>query len=202
VKLLNGDGDAKGQPGSLSSVHEQTDAELVAAVVNGNVDAYGELVRRYQDAYLRFATRMLDSHDDAEDALQSAFVRAFRSLSKCSDPSRFGAWLYRIVINECRTYAARRTRREGHFAADGEGDLARVAVPHPESQAAESAEIQRALAALDVDQREAFLLKHVEELEYDAMAEITGASVSALKMRVQRARARLREQLQDTRRTS
>jgi len=93
-------------------VQQRADAELVAAVLNGDVDVYAVLVRRYQDAYVRFATRMLGSGDDADDALQSAFVRAFRKLCECRDPARFGAWLYQIVVNECRTFAARRDRRE------------------------------------------------------------------------------------------
>lgn len=193
--------DAAGLPGSLLRVHERTDAELVAAVLNGNGNAYGALVRRYQDAYFRFATRMLGSHEDADDALQSAFIRAHHSLSQCNDPARFGAWLYRIVVNECRTYAARRARRERHMAPDTEA-LANVAVQHPESRSADMEEIQGALERLDVDQREAFLLKHVEELEYDHMAAITGASISALKMRVKRARDRLRELLEEAWRVS
>ena len=86
------------------------DAELVAKVRAGDTNAYGVLVRRYQDTYMRFAVRMLGSGDDADDALQSAFLRAYRKIAECRDPARFGAWLYQIVVNECRTLAFRRDR--------------------------------------------------------------------------------------------
>jgi RNA polymerase sigma-70 factor, ECF subfamily len=162
-------------------------------VLHGNVDAYGALIRRYQDAYFRFAVRMVGDREDADDALQSAFVRAYRNLASCRDPERFAAWLYQIVVNECRTLATRRDRRERRMVRD-EAELGAASVePAPDESAME--EIQRALDQLDVDQREAFVLKHVEEMSYDEMAELTGAGVSALKMRVKRACDRLRELL-------
>lgn len=177
-----------------------SDSELVAKVLKGHIDAYGVLVRRYQNAYFRFATRMLGSRDDADDALQSAFVRAFRSLSACRDPERFGAWLYQIVVNECRTLAVRRDRRERRLVRD-DAELATEAADE-QGFSTELDEIQRALQQLDDEHREAFLLKHVEELSYDEMSELTGASVSALKMRVLRARERLRALLEPARSAS
>lgn len=177
---------------------DRTDAELVAAVLGGETDAFSELVRRYQHVYYRFAVRMLGSRDDADDALQSAFVRAYRSLASCREPSRFGAWLYQIVINECRTAAIARQRRESRFVHDEE--RLDVGVELEESVVPQDLEtIQRALDRIPPDQREAFVLKHVEELEYDEMAALTGASVSALKMRVKRARERLKQLLEPAR---
>lgn len=179
----------------------QSDPELVEAVLKGHIDAYGVLVRRYQNAYFRFATRMLGSRDDADDALQSTFVRAYRALASCRDPERFGAWLYQILVNECRTFAARRDRRERLLVRD-QTELASADADEPTQVSAELEEIQRALQQLDEDHREAFLLKHVEDLSYDEMSELTGASVSALKMRVLRARERLRVLLEPARSAS
>lgn len=175
---------------------DRTDAELVAIVLAGDADAFALLLGRYRDAYTRFAVRMLGSREDADDALQSAFVRAYRNLGKCEDPARFGAWLYRIAINECRSLGTRRGRREQRMVRD---ERALESALDSGSAAGESAlreEIQRALDQLDADQREAFVLKHVEELSYDEMAELTGAGVSALKMRVKRACEELRELLE------
>lgn len=174
-------------------VNDLSDAELVAKVLGGNVDAYSTLIRRYQDAYFRFAARMLGNLEDADDALQSAFVRAFRKLDTCREPNRFGAWLYQIVINECRTFAARRERRERKMVRD-ERTLERLPVDRRES-AADMEVIQRALDTLEPEQREAFVLKHVEEMSYEEMSELTGTGVSALKMRVKRASDRLRQLL-------
>lgn len=178
-------------------MHESCDAELVARVLSGDVDAYAVLVRRYQDAFFRYATRMLGNRDDADDALQSAFVRAFRKLSECRDPNRFGAWLYQIVLNECRTYAFRRDRRERRMVRD-EAEMYDAAGTAIIEEVETVSEIKRAVDQLDVEQREAFLLKHVEDMSYEEMAVLTGASVSALKMRVKRACDRLRTLLDTT----
>ena len=139
---------------------------------------------------------MLGDADDAEDVLQSVFLRAFRHLDRCEDPERFGAWLHRIVVNECRTFATRRGQRELRFVRD-EIVLSGLTATEITSDSGLQTAIERALQTLPADQREAFLLKHVEEMEYDEMAEVTGAGVSALKMRVKRAIERLREQLEE-----
>ncbi len=175
------------------------DAETVAQVLAGDSAAYAILVGRYRVQFARYATRMLGNREDAEEALQDAFHRAFRSLDKCEEPARFGSWLFRILANRCRTAGTRRGRRERTFVRD-EIALLGASEEHPEEQNAWREEIQRALLALEEDQREAFLLKHVEELGYDEIAELTGVGVSALKMRVKRACERLRALLQEVQR--
>lgn len=172
-----------------------SDAALVHASRRGETEAFAQLVRRHRDRHARFAARMLGDADDAEDVLQSVFMRAFRHLDRCEDPERFGAWLHRIVVNECRTFASRRGQRELRFVRD-EVVLSGLAAAEMSVDSGLRSVIERALQTLPPDQREAFLLKHVEELEYEEMAEVTGAGVSALKMRVKRAIERLREQLE------
>jgi RNA polymerase sigma-70 factor (ECF subfamily) len=177
-------------------VKGQPDENLVAAAIDGDVEAFAELSRRYRDQYTRFAVRMVGNRDEAEDVLQSAFIRAYRALDRCRDASRFGAWLYQIVANECRTYVIRRARRERRLVRD-ELQLHGASVD-PRQEANEALEdVEYALATLDVDQREAFLMKHVEQLSYEEMAEITGDGISALKMRVKRACTRLRALLEE-----
>jgi RNA polymerase sigma-70 factor (ECF subfamily) len=178
-------------------VTARSDAELIAAVLAGDIEAFSGLVRRYQDTCARFAVRMLGSRVDADDALQSAFMRAFRGLKSCKEPDRFGGWLYQIVINECRTYASRQRRRELRFPPATDA-IERAVAPgsDPERDVDVGGHIERALGMLPSEQREAFLLKHVEELSYDEIAAMTGVSVSALKMRVKRACDGLREQLE------
>lgn len=172
-------------------IQNDSDAVVVARVLAGESGAYAILVARYRAQYGRYAVRMLGSREDAEEALQDAFVRAYRSLAKCDDPDRFGPWFFRILANRCRTAGTRRSRRERTFVHD-DFALLGASEEHPAERAAWREELARALQALDVDQREAFLLKHVEELGYDDMAVITGVGVSALKMRVKRACERLR----------
>jgi len=174
-----------------------TDAELITAVLNGDPESFAGLVRRYQDTCTRFAVRMLGSHADADDVLQTAFMRAFRGLRGCQDRERFGGWLYQIVVNECRTFASRQRRRDLRFIADGEAiDRAVSRAPEVEFDAGVADRIQLALGMLPLDQREAFLLKYVEELSYEEISGITGVGVSALKMRVKRACDGLRDLLE------
>jgi RNA polymerase sigma-70 factor (ECF subfamily) len=172
-----------------------SDADLVFATRGGDTSAFAELVRRYRDHHARYAARMLGDADEAEDVLQSVFVRAFKAIDRCEDPNRFGAWLHRIVVNECRTWISRRGARERRMVRD-EVVLADVASSAPEGDVGLRDQIARALATLPTDQREAFILKHVEEMEYEEMAEATGVGVSALKMRVKRACDALRGQLE------
>lgn len=172
---------------------DSPDPALIAAILGGDVDGFANLVRRYREQCFRLAVRLVGNREEAEDALQDAFVRAYRNLAACRDPERFRAWLYRIVVNECRTRATRSGRRERDLVRDAHDDLAD---PASLRDTALSEEIEYALGQLVPDQREAFILKYVEELSYEEMAEITGARVSALKMRVKRGCERLRELLE------
>jgi len=98
------------------------------------------------------------------------------------------------VRNECRTIAGRRAKRAQRFVRDDD-ELNKAPIEQPAETTAMLEEIQFALDKIELDQREAFLLKYVEELSYDEMSSLTGASVPALKMRVSRACAQLRKLL-------
>ncbi len=168
------------------------DAADVQRVLAGDVDAYSALVDRYYDRCARFAVRMLGNRDDAEDALQATFLRAYRALNRYQERDRFSAWLYRILMNQCRSAAARRTHREKVFVRE-EAVLLNAPDLTPNWSGEEEEFVRRVLAELDPLLREAFLLKHIEELSYEEMSALTGVGVSALKMRVKRACDRLRD---------
>lgn len=173
----------------------ESDGALVRRVLSGDTEAFAGLVARHRDRGLRFAVAMLGDRADAEETLQDAFVRAFRALRRCRTPERFAAWFMRILVNRCRTRAAVRRRAGSLFVADPTALERAAARSGADLEWRE--EIERALARLDPLQREAFLLKHVEELDYEEMARLTGAGVSALKMRVKRACDSLRELLRE-----
>lgn len=194
--------DVTPKPEPEVSSKTMTDAEYVNRVLAGDVDAFTTLVDRYYERCARFAVRMLGNRDDAEDALQATFVRAYRALDRYQDRDKFSAWLYRILVNQCRSLAARRSHRERVFVREEAALMNAPDLGANEGQLAGEGEewVQRVLTELDPLLREAFLLKHVEELSYDEMSALTGASVSALKMRVKRACDRLRdrwEQIKD-----
>lgn len=167
---------------------------MVEAVLDGDREAYRVLVRRYEDALYRHAVRMVGPAD-AEDIVQRALVRGYRRLDACREPERVGGWLFRIASNLCKDHLRARDRDgvpledAGPLESGGGG-------PEEELDRSEMGrDIREALDRLTEDQREAFLLKHVEGLSYPEMSDRLSASVSALKMRVHRARESLQELL-------
>jgi RNA polymerase sigma-70 factor, ECF subfamily len=158
---------------------------LVGAAQRGDVRAFAELVDAYYARCLRFAMHMLANRSDAEEAVQDTFVRVYRALPGYEEREAFEPWLFRILANRCRSAGARE-RRRSEFVEFGEVPERATDRRHDESIAWRE-EIVRALASLPPEQREAFLMRHVEDLTYDDMAIATGAGISALKMRVKRA---------------
>ena len=175
-----------------------TDASLVRAVLDGNAAAFTTLVDRHSRICLRFATRMLGNREDAEDVTQEAFVRAHGALSRYDDATAFRTWLMTILVNRCRTALKTRRRRDARVIAD-DAAVSAAAAPADAHNAALRDAIARAVARLEPQYREAFLLKHVEQLSYEEMTAMTGTGVSALKMRVQRACERLQVLLKEDR---
>ena len=172
-----------------------TDLALIQRILDGDAEAYSRLVDRHYDRCARVAQRIVGNREDAEEALQDAFVRAYRALGEYEDRERFAAWLTRIVVNQCRTVLARARRREALFV-----DVAPDALDAVFGEAPDDGrwpELELALLQLPPDQREAVVLRYADDLTYEEMARITGAGESALKMRVQRAFARLRALLRE-----
>jgi RNA polymerase sigma-70 factor (ECF subfamily) len=167
-----------------------TDASLVRRVLDGEAPAFTVLVDRHAPACLRLATRMLQSREDAEDVTQETLLRAYRALPRYDEREQFRAWLFAILLNRCRTAAQVRGRR-ARLVSTTIDDAPDIGVPPQVGAAEVRDDIVRALAALEAPYREAFLLKHVEQLSYEEMATATGLGVSALKMRVKRACERL-----------
>jgi RNA polymerase sigma-70 factor (ECF subfamily) len=175
-------------------VETTSDDGLVARARAGEPAAFEALMHRHYADCLRYAFRMLGDRGDAEDAVQETFVRAFAALARYDERDRFHAWLLRILRNRCRSLGARRAWRQARlrifYALSRRADA-------PDAGELTVEDVQRALQVLPARLREAFLLKHVEELSYEEMERITGASESALKMRVKRARAALERILRE-----
>ncbi|HET7584401.1 MAG TPA: RNA polymerase sigma factor [Gemmatimonadaceae bacterium] len=165
-----------------------SDAAVVAQVLAGDTERFAVLVDRYYGRCLRLAIHIVGHREDAEDAVQETLLRAYRSLSRYQERDRFGSWLFRILVNRCRTALARRNRQR------------RDALSHADMRVEGATdadwllreELSRALAQLSPHTREAIVLRFVEDLTYEEMAAITGKSISALKMRVHRGCVQLR----------
>ncbi len=172
------------------------DIAAIERVLDGDTQAFAPIVNRHQAALYRYAVSIVLDHDAAADMVQDAFIRAYTSLASCRDRTRFRAWLFQTLRNRCLDYLKEPRRRTVPLdaagplpdRADGPGVIVERKGLH--------AEIEQALAGLPTAQREAFVLHYVDEVPYEAMAELLDASVSALKMRVLRARETLGVALQ------
>jgi RNA polymerase sigma-70 factor (ECF subfamily) len=181
----------------MSARVERTDAQVVRDVLAGDGDAYRLLVRRYGDALYGHALRMSGSPDEAADLVQRALVKGFKRLRSCREPDRVGAWLFRILANLCKDHV-RSPRRSDVSMSVVAGVLAGRSDPETDVEGAEvRARVWDALDALTPEQREAFVLKHVEGRSYEEIAAVMDLSVASLKMRVHRAREALRGLLEE-----
>jgi len=169
------------------------DGAIVQRVLHGDVEAFGVLVRRYREAFGRYAVAFCGDADVAADAMQDAWIRAYEALATCQHPERFGAWFFRILRNQCLNH---RSRRRAHLPLDAVA----AAAPERSDVLAEQQELRdqldRALGQLSADQREAFVLRHVEGRSYAEMAELLGEREDRLRMRVHRARDAMRRGLE------
>lgn len=173
----------------------EIDPAVAIRAKRGEEQAFIEIVEFYYPRCMRFARNMMGNDQDAEEAVQDAFVRVHDSFPRFREDARFDPWLFRILANRCRTLLSRLRR---HHALIEYGELPASAAAVIEDFGADWAEeVRVVLDTLPAEQREAFLLRHVEDLSYEDIAAMTGVGLSALRMRVKRAcdalRARLTE---------
>jgi RNA polymerase sigma-70 factor (ECF subfamily) len=194
----------RGKLSHTLAVHRESvndfDPTLPIRAKHGDEQAFIRLVEFYYPRCLRFARNMLGSEQDAEEAVQDTFVRVHDSFPRFREDARFDPWLFRILANRCRTLAARNRR---HRSVIEYGEVPNSASAEHEIGADWAEEVRMVLDSLPAEQREAFLLRHVEDLSYEDISAMTGAGLSALRMRVKRAcdalRARLTEVEHDRR---
>lgn len=180
------------------------EAELVAAAKAGDMGAFTELVKRYERKIFRLTLNITQNREDAEDAMQEAFLKAFKNFDSFQGDSRFYTWLVRIAVNEALMRL--RKRRPGQVSIDEmvetEDDFMPREIedwgPSPEQRYAQTelGEIlSEAINKLDPAFRIVFQLRDMEELSTEETAEMLGLSVPAVKSRLLRARLKLRERL-------
>lgn len=187
-----------------SSIAREDEHLLVAAAKKGDAAAFEELVNRYEDKIFRLTRNITGNREDAEDAMQDAFLKAYSHLQDFHGDSRFYTWLVRIAANE--SLMRLRKRRPNQFSLDepveGDTDLMPRELqdwgPSPEQGYAQ-AELQGILAevieTLDPEFRIVLALRDLEELSTRETAEALGISIPAVKSRLLRARLKLREKL-------
>lgn len=172
------------------------DLDLIRRAQRGDAEAFALLVRQWYPRSLRFAKSMLRTELDAEEAVQDAWLRVWKALPRYEERERFDKWFFRILANRCRTRSGR-VGRDGKVLVFDHPDLDSTPVAPAVEAEGWREEIHHALGELPEAQKEAFLLYHVEGYSYEEIAGMTGAGVSALKMRVKRACDHLRNRLQE-----
>ncbi len=180
--------------------------DLLRRCEEGDETALRELLRRHERPVYGLLYRMLGSHDDAEEALADVFVKVWRSAKSFRGASKFTTWLYRIAGNTARD-ALRSRKARPEIAIDDamlvETDLATSSAVDPERAAVnadEMARIQRAMERLTEEDRLLVTLYHVHEVSLEEIAGITGQNRANLKVKLFRARRKLRAHLADVER--
>ena len=172
------------------------DGNLINRFKGDDVSGFEELVRKYQDRIYNLCRYMIQDTHDAEDAAQDVFVKAYRSLKDFKPDSSLYTWLYRIAVNTCLDYK-KKSRPEQSEDESLIDELASTE-PSPE-QRYQSKEIgqaiQLALQKLPEHLRAAIVLKEIEDLSYDEIAEVLHTSAGTVKSRISRAREELRQLL-------
>jgi RNA polymerase sigma-70 factor (ECF subfamily) len=177
---------------------DDPDRDLLPAAIDGDVEAFDALVRRYQARMVSFARTVGGVPEDAEDLAQEVFVRLFRSLGAFRGDSLFRTWLYQVAINVSRTHRSRRLRERAVWQDSGEDD--ETAFDPPDRVDVEAGliardAIERALDHLPEALRTAVTLRDVHGLEYRDIAEATGVPIGTVESRIFRARQRLKAAL-------
>jgi RNA polymerase sigma-70 factor (ECF subfamily) len=174
-----------------------TDKELIERVKNGDKSAYDLLVLKYQQRIVNLVSRFVRNHSDALDVTQEAFIKAYRALPKFRGDSAFYTWLYRIAVNTAKNYLASQSRRPmgtDHDVSEieqieGADALKEQATPENMLLKDElQATVLKAIENLPDDLRSAIMLREVEGLSYEEIAQVMECPIGTVRSRIFRAR--------------
>ena len=185
-------------PGSSAERSPEELGPLVVAARDGDRQAFEQLVVATSSATYSLAHRLVGNEDDARDVVQEAYLRAYRGIRRFRGDAQFSTWLHRITANCAATHLGRRLRHR-HEELDEDDGLADASPAHDPAAAAESSalrdRLRTELAELPPRLRAVVVLRDIYDLPHDAIAAELGISVAAAKVRLHRARKRLRERL-------
>lgn len=176
------------------------DSEIISRVLNGDQQAYAMLVDRYQGYVFTLTLRMIKSREDAEEVAQDVFIKAYKYLSDFRGDSKFSTWLYTIVNNTCITFL-RKKKLEVHSldnekvfeVADNKDSGIRANMVEQKSKLAM---VNNAIKMLNTDDAAIITLFYKGEQTLEEIAGILGVEANAAKVRLHRARARLKEKME------
>jgi RNA polymerase sigma-70 factor (ECF subfamily) len=180
------------------------DRRLIAECLGGRRDAFGELVSRYHGRLYNAAVRLVDSPEDAADVVQDSFLNAFQSLHTFKGDAEFFTWLYRIAFNTAISLKRKKRAvvsldaggRDGNLDPDDPSEFIRPGAALERSE--DEAQLRDAMDRLSHEHREVLVLKDIEGLKYEEIAEILGVPIGTIRSRLHRARLELRDLLGPT----
>lgn len=185
----------------------RSDAEIIEAVLAGAQEDFALLVQRHQRRVQRILRHMCGNAYDAEEMTQEAFYRVYFALPSYNPKYRFGSWLVKIACNLGISHLRKQGRTvslEAEEERDGGGDWGVSPDPDPSLRPEpatmrneQRAEIWSAVASLPPDSRDIIVMRHVEEMSYKEICDVTGLTMGTVKSRLARARAKLSGQLAD-----
>ena len=177
-----------------------SDYEIISRVLSGHTRLFSELVERHQDRAMSLAMRLLRNREEAEGAVQDAFVRAFKALERFEKRSSFSTWLYRIVYNVCSTALSKRGESLEHISSEKNNGDAENDIPDfseiPDS-VVEGEELKQnvvdAMNELPPLYSGIATMFYLDDLSYEEIVKITGSPLGTVKARLFRARTMLRD---------
>jgi RNA polymerase sigma-70 factor (ECF subfamily) len=174
----------------------QTDEAIALRVQNGDLYAFKELVERYEPKMMRYARRFLFGYDDAQDAIQEVFIKAYRNIKSFDSSRRFSPWLYRVAHNEFINIIKKRGREPIAFF-DPDTIFPHPVSAHPPDKEINEQELKQALEIcldkLDVKYREPLILYYFEDMDYKQISSIMHIPVATVGIRLRRGRSLLHE---------
>ena len=181
------------------SIAAEDERSVIEAVLHGDTDRFEELVHANEKGILNYCLRMLGNEQDALDASQEAFLKAYRGLAGFRGVSRFSTWLYRLADNVCLDMLRARPKSPT-LSADDEESVLYLKDPAPSAQEGLErselrASVAKVLQGLPDDFREVVVLRDVNGLSYEEIAEITLLEPGTVKSRIFRGRKKLAEAL-------
>lgn len=184
-----------------ATVFEPEDS-LLTRCRAGDLDAFGQVYAQYERQVFRYAWHLLGNADDADDVKQDTFLRAYRAISGFRNDCSLRTWLLRICTNLCRDRIKSQSRRREVLFDPHEApqDLMwddQAIDPHELAERSQMADVVRAaLGGMPSDQRHIIVLREIEDLSYEEIADVIGCSRASVKLRLFRARQRLRERVE------
>ena len=179
--------------------YDERDIGVIRQVLQGERDAYADIVERYKNPIYNLAVRLTGNLSDAEDLAQDVFIRVYENLDRFDITKRFFPWMYTVALNVIRNYNTKNKPKLMRFQKDNYSDKWLKHTDTPEKSVSENQQqkkLARCILKLPTIQKEAVVLRYYQGLTFEEIAEVRSCSLSAAKMRVYRGLEQLNRLMQ------